>query len=108
MKAPLALITLLLCGAAAAQDSGTLCRSFCDADANTCRKSAEHDAWVQRAEPPADLAPPDPWNAAARSERIDRAVDKDKTAHSLQCSDTRQACRQKCVASAAPAASASH
>ncbi len=97
----------LLCGAAGAQDAGTLCRSFCDADATKCRKAVEHDAWVQHAEPPSDLAPPDPWNATESSERVARAIDKDKTAHSLQCSDTRQACRQKCVAPvAAPAASA--
>ncbi len=104
MKAVLALIALLIGGAAAAQDSGALCRSFCDADANKCRKSVEHDAWVQQVEPPIDLAPPDPWNAAERNDRVARAIDKDKTAHSLLCSDTRQACRQKCVA---PAASAS-
>ena len=109
MKALLALIALLMCGTAAAQDSGALCRSFCDADAAKCRQSADHDAWVQHAEPPRDLAPPDPWNAAGRNEKVARAIDKDTAAHSLQCSDTRQACRQKCAAPvAAPAASATH
>lgn len=116
MKALLLAACLALAGAAQAQprlgtapDDGALCRSFCDADANRCRKDAASDAAVE-ADPLVEV------RGAQRADRDDgsaqkyeqavKAAGKDRDTRSRQCGDTRMACRQKCTAAAGAASSA--
>jgi hypothetical protein len=100
-----AILPVLLCGAASAQDSATLCRSFCDADARECRVGAHPDAWAA-----VDALIHLRGSATAlpgEHEQAANDADKDRQARSQRCGDARQACRQKCAASAAAPAAAS-
>ena len=100
MKALAVALAALLCGSAAAQDPAAVCRGFCDDDAKQCREGPHPDAWAAasallflRGGPPA--ASPD------KREQAHGDADRDRSAHSQQCGDARQVCRQKCVAPAA-------
>jgi len=107
---------LALAGAAQAQarlgsapDDGAMCRSFCDADANKCRKEAAQDASVEadplvevRSAPRADKDD----GSAQRYDQAVKAAARDRYARSQQCGGTRLACRQRCAAPAAAPASA--
>ena len=107
---------LLLAGLAQAQgrlgtapDDGAMCRSFCDADASKCRKEAAEDASVE-ADPlvevrSAQRADKDDGSAQKYDQAV-KAADKDRYTRSRRCNETRMACRQKCTAPAAAAASA--
>lgn len=104
---------LLLAGAAWAQggsapDTGAMCRSFCDADAGKCRKDAAFDASVE-ADPLVDFTPradKDDFRGE-KHDQAQKAADKGRLERSRKCSETRMACRQKCVAAAAASAEAS-
>jgi len=101
----------LLCGAAWAQgggapDTGAMCRSFCDADAGKCRHDAAFDASVE-ADPLVDFRPRADKDdfSSEKYDQAQRAADKGRFQRSRKCSETRMACRQKCGAPAASAAS---
>ena len=101
----------LLCGAAGAQggdapDGGAMCRSFCDADAGKCRRDAAFDASVE-ADPLVDFRPRADKDdfSSEKYDQAQRAADKGRFERSRKCSETRMACRQKCAAPAASAAS---
>ena len=103
--AAFAVVAALVGGAASAQDSATLCRSFCDADAHECRVGAHPDAWAA-----ADTLLHLHGSATVSPDKHEQAAndaDKDRQARSQQCGDARQVCRQKCVAPAAAPAAAS-
>ena len=104
MKTLLAVAAALLCGAASAQDAA-VCRSFCDADARECREPARSAGWVAadallHLNGSASVAPDKHGQAADDAER-------ERLAHSQQCSEARQACRRKCGASTTPSIAAS-
>ena len=105
MRALLIAAAVLLCGTASAQDAGAVCRSFCDADARQCREPARSAGWVA-----ADALIHLHGSASVAPDKHEQAADdadRDRRAHSQQCGDARQACRQKCGAPSAAAASAS-
>ncbi len=118
MRGLLIAAAALLCGTAWAQggtpaDTGAMCRSFCDADANACRKdvafraSSEADPLV--ALPQQQRADKDDMSEQRQREQAQRSADKDRYAGTQGCAQTRLACRQKCDApAAAAAASATH
>ena len=108
MKALLIAAGVLLAGAACAQDAGSICRSFCDADAKACRRDVAENA-SNEVDPLIDFRGPRADKDDFTNEKHDQAVrsaDRDRLAGSRKCGDTRMACRQKCVASA-PAVAAS-
>jgi hypothetical protein len=89
MKALLAVAVALLCGAAAAQDAGAMCRSFCDADARQCREPVRSAGWVA-----ADALIHLHGSASVAPDKHEQAaddVDRDRRAHSQQCADARHA-----------------
>jgi len=111
VRAVLVAAAALLCGAAGAQgggapDTGAMCRSFCDADAGKCRKDAAFDASVE-ADPLVDFRPRADKDdfSTEKYDQAQRAAGKDRLRNSRQCSETRLACRQKCAAPVASAAS---
>ena len=115
MRASLIAAAALLCGSAVAQpapaqDGGAMCRSFCDADANKCRRDAQFDASVE-ADPLVDFHGPradkDDFSAQKYQQAV-RSADKDRFAQSQKCSEARMVCRQKCSVPAATAASTAH
>jgi len=102
---------LLACGAAAAQDAGAVCRSFCDVDARQCRKDAdqdvtnEHRAWLPIGNG-GNPAATGSWDFGDEKVRLAQRREADERFKGSQaCGQARQACRQKC-APPAPAASA--
>ncbi len=105
MKVPaIAVAAALLCGAAAAQDSATLCRSFCDSDAHECRAPTRSAGWVA-ADTLFHLRGGGATVTPDKHEQAADDADRDSRARSKQCGDARQACRQKCAEPApAPAA----
>ena len=111
MRACLVAAAALLAGAAWAQggsapDNCAMCRSFCDADAGKRRKDAAFDASVE-ADPLVDFRPRADKDdfSTEKYDQAQRAADKDRFKRSQKCSETRLACRQKCAAPAAAAAS---
>ena len=108
MKALLAVAVALLCGGASAQDSRAVCLGFCDADAKTCREGTHPDAWAAAS---TLLFLHGSWSPAPdKREQAAGEADKDRRAHSQECGDSRQVCRQKCgtpVAAPAPDSAAS-
>lgn len=112
MAARLALFVsaALLCGAASAQDSGAVCRSFCDVDAKQCRQdsdaevSKEHNPWLPLVSTGGQHATGS-WDFGNEKAALADKRESDERFKGAQaCSEARQACRQKC---AAPAAAAS-
>jgi len=102
MKTLLAVTAALLCGAASAQDAGTMCRSFCDADARQCREPVRSAGWVAA---DALIHLQGSWSPAPdKREQAAGEADQDRRAHAQQCGDARQACRQKCSTPAAASA----
>jgi hypothetical protein len=105
MKGLLVAAGLLLAGAASAQDSGAMCRSFCDADAKQCREGDHPVAWGV-----ADTLLHLHGSPSVSPDKHEQAADdnhKEHLAQEHQCGDARQACRRKCTAPvAASAASA--
>ncbi len=105
MKALLLAAGLLLAGAASAQDSTSMCRSFCDVDAKVCREGEHPVAWGV-----ADALLHLHGTPSVSSDKHDQAADdNDKVRRSQDrgCGDARQACRRECVAPAeAPVAAA--
>lgn len=110
-RAALALAAALAAGHAGAQDAGALCRSFCDADAKTCRAEAKDRAEVE-------VSPLDPndFNVHAHPQppRDDfsdekkrtavQAADKDRFTASQKCTAAKMQCVQHCGAPTAPPA----
>jgi hypothetical protein len=116
MKACLIAFAALLCGAAWGQggtpaDPGAICRSFCDADANQCRKSAA--ASVDNARHGGlpmimgQSVPSDSYDfTGEKRQQADRSDDRDRAALSQHCSDQRFDCRRKCTPAPAAASAA--
>ncbi len=99
------------CGAASAQDSGAVCRSFCDVDAKKCRKdsdrdvSNEHHPWLPLGRP-GGPAPTGSWDFGNEKAALADKRESDERFKGAQaCSEARQACRQKCAAPVAAASS---
>ena len=111
-------IAALACGAAAAQggapaDGGAVCRSFCDADAQTCRKDAdrrvdeEHRVLLPLLSGGVGGAYGGSYDfSAEKRELADKRESEERFQASRTCGQARQACRQKCTPAPAPAASA--
>ena len=115
MRAPFIVALALLGGAAFAQggtaaDNGAMCRSFCDADAKTCRKDATDDA-SNEVDPLLDFRGPradkDDFTLEKHEQAV-RAAGHDRFTASQKCSQARMACHQRCAPAAPAAASASH
>ena len=105
MKALLIAAGVLLAGAACAQDSGSICRSFCDADAKQCREGDHPAAWgvadaLLHLHGSPSVSPDKHEQAAADNHKELMAQDR-------QCGDARQACRRQCAAPAAAPVAAS-
>ena len=115
MKALAAITLVLLSGAAAAQDDGAACRSFCDVDAKQCRQDAQREI-SHATESPLNIFPSNTpsYSYDFTPERREQAllgVEKERRARSQKCGDARQDCRRHCAGPvvapvAAPAASA--
>ena len=100
LAAALGLAAMLAVTAAVAQDSGAMCRSFCDAEAKECRQDAREKASAET-DPLIDTDFGHPFRDDFSTEKKQAATTKsesDRRGRALQCSTTRLACVQRCRA----------